>query len=116
MTIEEYVISALSEALSVPVSGSVPHPMPQRFVTVELIGSSMRDMIRTARLSVKSWGESRADTAALYETVTAAMLALPARPEISSVTLNSGYNNTDLTSDRPRYDATFDVVHYVGGN
>ena len=114
MTVEEFVISALSEALeSISVSGSVPHPMPPRFVTVELIGASRRDLINTARLSVESWGESRADSAALYETVTAAMLALPARPEISSVSLNSGYNNTDMSSDRPRYDATFDVVHYL---
>ena len=114
MTIEEYVISYLGEALDgVPVHGSVPHPMPPRFVTVELIGSSRRNMIPSARLSVESWGESRADSAALYETVTAAMLAMPARPEISSVSLNSGYNNTDMSSDRPRYDATFDVVHYL---
>jgi len=112
MTIEEYVISYLAEELNgVPVHGSVPHQMPDRFVTVELIGSSRRNMIPSARLSVESWGESRADSAVLHESVVAAMLAMTANPEISHVELDTGYNNTDMTTDRPRYDATFDVVY-----
>lgn len=112
MTIEEYVISYLGAALEgVSVHGSVPHPMPPRFVTVELIGSSRRNMIPSARLSVESWGESRADSAALHETVEAAMLAMISNPEISHVEMSTGYNNTDMTTDRPRYDGTFDVVY-----
>jgi len=112
MTIEEYVISYLGEALNgVPVHGSVPHQMPARFVTVELIGSSRRNLIPTARLSVESWGESRADSAVLHESVVAAMLAMISNPEISHVELETGYNSTDMTTDRPRYDATFDVVY-----
>jgi len=112
MTIEEYVIAYLGGALSgVTVHGSVPHPMPSRFVTVELTGSALVNRIPSAKLSIESWGTSRADSAHLHEDVAAAMLAITSNPEISRCRLETGYNNTDLTTDRPRYDATFDVVY-----
>ena len=112
MTIEEYVISYLGGALEgVSVSGNIPHPMPARFVTVELTGSSMRNLIPTASLVIESWGTSRLDSAQLHEQVTEAMLAMTAGPDISRVRLVTGYNDADLATDRPRYNATFEVVY-----
>lgn len=112
MTIEEYMISYLGGALTgVSVYGNIPHPMPDRFVTVELIGSSRSNLINSARLSVRSWDVSRASCAQLHEDVRAAMLAAVSNPEISRCALASGYNSTDLTTNRPRYDATYDVVY-----
>ena len=111
MTIEEFVIGYLGDVLNVNVSGSVPHPMPDRFVTVELTASSMNNLIPSARLSIECWGTSRADSAVLYQDVAAAMLAMTSDPDISRVEIETGYNNADLDTDRPRYDSTFNVVY-----
>lgn len=111
MTIEEYIIDYLGNALSVPVSGSVPHPAPAEFVTVEKTGSGQADRIDRATVAVQSWSSSRASAAALNELAKAAMLAAVSEPEISSVQLNSDYNYTDLTMDKPRYQAVFEIVY-----
>ena len=111
MTIEEYVIGYLCDALSIPVSGNVPHQMPERFVTVELTGSSMSNYIPSARLSIECWGTSRSDSAQLYTDVAAAMLSMPNDSAISRVELETGYNDADMNTNRPRYTATFSVVY-----
>lgn len=112
MTIEEYVISYLGGALTgVSVSGSVPHPMPDRFVTVEMTGSSMSNYIPSARLSIQSWAMSREDAAALHKDVAAAMRAMPSNSDISRVEIITGYNDSDINTNRPRYSATFDVIY-----
>lgn len=113
MTIEGFIIDRLSDQLSVSVSGSVPHPMPGQFVTVEKTGSSETDRIRGATVAVQSWSTSRAAAAALNETVKAAMAGLLALPEISRCALVSDYNYTDRTTNTYRYQAVFDVVHYL---
>lgn len=111
MTIEEYIIDYLAERLSVGVSGSVPHPMPEEFVTVELTGSSLSDRIHAATIAVQSWSTSRAAASLLNELVKAAMAGASAAPEISRCALNSDYNYTDLSTNKPRYQAVFDVVY-----
>lgn len=115
MTIEEYVISYLSEALNpgatetVIVSGSTPHPLPEVFVTVELTGEQVADLVPTAQIHINAYSRSstenpgsRAEAAALGRQIYAAMAAMAAEPEISRVGLESMYNDTDLELDRPR--------------
>ncbi len=43
------------------------------------------------------------------------MTACEAMPEISRLTLESSYNYTDMATNRPRYQAVWSVVHYLGG-
>lgn len=120
MTIEEFFIDYLTDelpplSLSVPfpVSGSVPHPMPAEFVTVELTGGSESNLIPTAQIHVQSWSSSRAAAAALNATVVAAMLASAGEQEISSISLTACYNNPDLATHKPRYSAAFEVVYLI---
>ena len=117
MTIEEFVIGKLAAALSsgaaVPVSGSVPHPLPEIFVTVEKTGGSTADRIPTDTLAVHSYSTSRASAAELSGLVKAAMAGLAAEPEIASVALVREFNYTDEINKKPRYRAVFDVVHYI---
>lgn len=112
MTIEQFIIEYLTQSLSVNVSGSIPHPMPQEFVTVEKTGSMTADRIPTATIAVQSWSTTRAAAADLNEAVKAAMAAMAAENEISRCALESDYNYTDLTTNKPRYQAVFAVVHY----
>ncbi|MBO7667054.1 MAG: hypothetical protein J6T26_01205 [Firmicutes bacterium] len=115
MTIEEYFIDYLAPILgsspAVAVSGSVPHPMPAEFVTVEKTGSSEVNRIPSATLAVQSWSTSRAAAAALNDRVKAAMAGSVTQPHISHCSLVSDYNYTDLSTKKPRYQAVFDVVY-----
>ncbi len=113
MTIETFVINAMNEALPVFCYGSEPSPMPDSFVTVEQTGSRITDRLKSATLVVQSWAPSRAEAMALNETVEAAMAALVERPEISRCALNTSYNYPDEERKRPRYQAVFDIVHYL---
>lgn len=115
MTILDFIIGRLGDALAVNVSGSVPHPMPDEFVTVEQTGSSTRDLITTTTLAVQSWSTSLAAAEALNAAAEAAMKACEAAPEISRLTLDSSYNYTNQATNRPRYQAVWSVVHYLGG-
>ena len=113
MSIEQAVIDYLAVRLdTIPVSGSVPHPMPDVFVTVERTGGSVTDLIPEAQLHVNSWSTTRANAEALNELVTAAMLASPSEPDISRCTLVSSYNNPDLETHKPRYSASFQVTYF----
>ena len=125
MSPEQFYIDYLTDELTpppvngvaqpgVPVSGSVPHPMPAEFVTVELTGSRRTDLIDTVQLVVLCWSSSRAAACALYEQVNAAMLASISSPEISRCAVETGYNDTDTQTNRPRYHARYEVV-YLGG-
>lgn len=112
MTIEEFVISYLNEELDgIPVSGSVRHPMPKEFVTVELTGSNMVNYITSAALTIQSWAETQADAAELNETVKSLMDGILSEPEISRSALDSSYNNPDLSTNKPRYKAVYEITY-----
>lgn len=111
MNIEEFIIAYLSEALEVPVSGDVPSPVPDRFVTVEMTGLTKEDKISSATIAVQSWETTRADASDLNDTVIAAMEAMISEPEISKSALDTSYNYTDITRKKPRYQAVFTVVY-----
>lgn len=111
MTIEGYVIAALSKTLDSPVSGDKPTPMPERFHTVKKTGSREGDHIYTATLAIQSWAESTAAAAILNDEVKAAMTALIRCPEISRVECETDYNYPDLTTKKPRYQALFEVTY-----
>lgn len=113
MTIEEFVVAYLDELLTEPVSGDVLSPMPTTFVTVEQTGSGERDRLRSATIAVQCYAASRAAAGRLCETVIAAMQAMESQAAISSVQLDSSYNYADTARRRPRYQAVFDVVHYL---
>ena len=116
MTIEQKIISLLQISVGsteIPVSGSVPHPMPDVFVTVEKTGGRETDLIPEAQIHINSWSTSRAAAAALGELVTQAMLATVSDAAISKVTLTASYNNPDLETHRQRYSASFQVTYFI---
>ena len=113
MTIEEFIILYLSGKLTVPVSGDVPSPMPASFVTVEKTGGGDSDHIANATIAVQSWAASRAAAAQLCAEVQAAMGGIIAEHEISRCALNTSYNFTDTSRKIYRYQAIFDLVHYL---
>ena len=110
MSAETFYIGYLSGALDVPVSGDVPSPRPQRFVTVEQTGSRQDNLVYSATLAVQSWAESREAAAALNERVKTAMIASKASPHVLRCSLSTDYNYPELDTRSPRYQAIFNVI------
>ena len=113
MNIEEFVILFLSGRLSVPVSGDVPSPLPESFVTVEKTGSGRSNLINSATISVQSWAATRAAAADLCAQVESVMDSLSAEPEISRCAIDTSYNFPDQARNKPRYQAVFSITHYL---
>lgn len=113
MNIEEFVILFLSGRLSVPVSGDVPSPVPESFVTVEKTGSERSNLINSATIAVQSWAASRAAAADLCAQVESVMDSLSAEPEISRCAIDTSYNFPDQARNKPRYQAVFSITHYL---
>lgn len=115
MSIEEFIIDYLNSGplpVDVKASGSVPHDMPDEFVTVEKTGAGEINYIRNAQIHIDSWSTSRANAEALCQAVLTAMASISKEPEISRCSMNTSYNNPSLATNKPRYSATFEVVHY----
>lgn len=114
MTAEEYFVAYLAAALpGVPVSGNVPEPTPEVFVTVERVGGGEENHIKRADIAVQSWAGTRAAAAQLNEQVKAAMAEAIDDGNISRCHLDTDYNFTDTTTRHPRYQAVFEVVHFL---
>lgn len=110
--IESIIIDYLAQELSLPVSGLVPSPMPDRFVTVEKTGSSTEDKVRRATLAIDSWASTQEAAALLNEEIIAAMYAATSLAQISEVQCETDYNFTDTKTRKARYSAMFGVVYF----
>lgn len=112
MTIEQIIVDYLRDALSVPVSGEKPIGPVSEFVTVEKIGSSARNYIKSATLAIQSWSTSQDSASALNETVKCAMDNAVTLDAVSSSRCETDYNFTDTSTKRHRYQAVYTVVYY----
>ena len=119
--IENIVISYLYSALAyeegtsvvhIPVSGEVPTPLPEEFVTVEKTGGRIENHIRSATLAIQSWAGSQAKASMLNDKVISAMESLITLDSVSKCQLNSDYNYTDTSTKHNRYQAVFDLVYF----
>ena len=111
MTIESYVLEYLTAALPVPVSGNVPSPMPERFVTVEQTGSTVKNFIPRAEIAIESWAPTRSEAMELGETVKQAMAGITEHWEVSRCRLRTSYNDTDAATKTARYLSAFEITY-----
>lgn len=110
--IEPTIIAYLAEELGVPAYGAVPPDPPATMVTVEKTGGRRTNKIDAATLAIQSWAPTIEQAAQLNDRVKTAMEACVQLDSISSCDLDTDYNFTDDTRNRPRYQAVFDVVYY----
>lgn len=116
MTPEEFFVWYLNENLSgVTAYGNEPEPAPDYFLTVEQVGGGGENQIDRADIAVQSWAPTRAEAGALNARVIEAMRGAVSDTRISRCHLDTTYNFTDTTRKRPRYQAVFEVVHFLGG-
>ena len=110
--IEPTIIAYLAEQLGVPVYGAIPSNPPDTMVTVEKTGGRRTNKIDAATLAIQSWAPTIEQAAQLNDRVKAAMEVSVQLDSISSCDLDTDYNYTDSTRNRPRYQAVFEVVYY----
>ncbi len=113
--IEITLLRYLKSKLDVPVYAELPEELPDRFVTIEKVGSSRTNHVVCDSIAFQSYSLSRlVDAAYLDEAVRQAMDELPAETEIGSVYMTSNYNHTDTRTKRYRYQCVYEIYH-VGG-
>lgn len=115
--IEKIVLDYLAAQLDVPVfmqePESNPNPGTGQFVVIEKTGSGRRDWICNATIAIQSYAPTLYEAAVLNEQIKQAMDGILVIPQISKVSLNSDYNFTNEEMKQPRYQAVFDLVHYM---
>lgn len=115
--VEQLIIEYLNShaGIAYPVYGDTPMDSGTRYYLVEKTGSTNRDHIHTAQVAIQSYGNSKADAAAMNETLVAAMRGLMTLPAVSACRLNSDYDYSDLSKRRYRYQAVFDITYVREG-
>lgn len=109
--IELTVLHYLTANMSVPCYMEEPETKPASYIIVAKLGSGMNDGISSAVVALKSYASSLLEAAELNEKAKKAMLAMPdSEANVSKVSLNSDYNNTDTETKRYRYQAVFDII------
>lgn len=112
--IESFLISFLSNRLSVPVSAYVPGDYDHKsdMVTVERDGGS-KDNIAIDRpmITVQCWSDTRSNASKLAYLVDDAMSSLVLEPNIAKASRNSLYNFPDAAGNN-RYQIVYDCVSF----
>lgn len=90
----------------------IPKTRPSAFYTIEKTGSSLTDCIHKSTFAIRSYAQSQYEAVSMNEIVKEAMLEMISLDDVSRVTLNSDYNNTDTTTKTYSYQAVFVITHY----
>lgn len=109
--IETVFLNHMKEELSVPVYMEVPARPPNEFVVLEKTGGSKKNYISHATFAIQTYGGSLHNAAALCEKAWEAAESLIELDEISAVSVDGGYNFTDPTTKRYRYQAVCYITY-----
>lgn len=86
------------------------------YVLIDQTASSTTNRITTTTVAVQSYGKSLVDALDLNESVKAAMFSFAGENEIASVRLETDYNFTNTATKQYRWQAVYQITHYLGGN
>ena len=114
--IEQIVFDYLTGELEdIPVYMQVPETNTgsETFVVLEKTGSSISNFIGEAMIAVQSYAPTLYEAATLNEQVKTAMFEIVSLDEVTAVMLNGDYNFTDESRKQPRYQAVFELSHYL---
>lgn len=111
MNLINFVVSKLNTSMTVPVYGDEDEVTDSKYVLVEMIGMSEKNMVQKESLSFRSIAESRAAAYALNLTTMEKVKELIQFDEISGIHLESSYDSTDTTKKKYRYQCIFGITH-----
>ena len=110
--VEKLIRDYLKLRLGMSVYLEEPETKESEYLIVMKTGSSRRNHIPSAMITVRSYAASLSRAIDLNEAVKNAMYDAIELSDIVKVQLNSDYNYTDTETKRYRYQAVFDVTHY----
>lgn len=108
------LIEYLTGKLDVYVGVSAPEST-SGYVLIDQTGSNNRNHITTTTIAVQSYGASLEDAIRLNETAKSAMMDFANEDEVSGVKLDTEYNFTNTATKQYRWQAVFEITHYLGG-
>ena len=113
MAIELIVLNYLADAQDVPVYAEEPASPGDKYIIVEKVGSSQSNRLDSALIAVQSYASSMVDTLELNRAVKLLMQRSPeVLQEITRCKCTGDYNHPDLSTNRYRYQAVFDITYY----
>ena len=110
--IEIMVKTKLKEALNVLVFLEQPTNKPDKYLLIERKGMGEENHLGGSVFMFQSYAKSMYEAAVLNEEVKQAVKDLIIEDYIVSISLNTDYIFTDVTSKKYRYQAVFDIKHY----
>lgn len=110
--VEKLIREYLKRQLNMKVYLEEPESKESEYLVVMKTGSSRRNHIPSAMITVRSYAASLSRAIDLNELVKETMYGAIELSNIVKVELNSDYNYTDIETKRYRYQAVFDVTHY----
>lgn len=109
------LLDYLSEELEIFVGLEAPE-QTTGYVLIDQTGSSTSNHITTTTIAVQSYGESLYKALELNERVKAVMNNFVELNEVASVRLQTDYNFTNTATKQYRWQAVYQITHYLGGN
>jgi len=110
--IEIKIKNKLEEKLNIPVFLEQPIEKPDKYLLIERKGMGEENHLGGSVFMFQSYAKSMYEAAVLNEEVKQAVKDLIIEDYIVSISLNTDYIFTDVTSKKYRYQAVFDIKHY----
>ncbi|MBR1470691.1 MAG: hypothetical protein IJ600_03500 [Lachnospiraceae bacterium] len=110
--IEKTILDYLNSVMTVPAFMEEPEEPPAEYLRIEKQGSGYTDHVKSAVITVQSYGSSMYRAAEINAQVVGAMLQAVELNGITRSALNSDYCFTDEATHRHRYQAVFDIVYF----
>ena len=108
------LIEYLGQRLDIYVGVEAPK-QKTNYVLIDQTGSDTRNHITTTTIAVQSYGASLYDAMVLNEEVKSLMAGFVAESEVASVKLETDYNFTNTETKQYRWQAVYQITHYLGG-
>lgn len=115
MTIVQLLIEYLSEQLEDIYVGVEAPKQKTGYVLIDQTGSNTRNHITTTTIAVQTYGESYLDAMTGNDVVKEAMKGFADLSEVAAVRLETDYNFTNTETKQYRWQAVYQITHYLGG-
>lgn len=113
MTILEYVVKYLDKNLPEPVRIKKPEKAPERYILVEKTGFDIENYINRATIVIETYAESLYAAEELSIAVRKKLNEMADNINISAVSLDTDYPNSDADRKENRYQAVYKITHYL---
>ena len=102
------------EDLDTPAYMEVPTELTD-FVLLDQTGTETQNHITTTTIAIQSYGASLWDAMLLNEKVKDSMKRFACLGSVARVELETDYNFTNTETKQYRWQAVFNITHYLGG-